>query len=195
MAHGDLKLDNVLLSCECDGHVECACLRTYSPSLRARLADFAMARQGTMMGVSSANINGTMMYVPPERVEYDAGAHGPDFYHRGDVYALGLMTWEMLHYLHNGEVVSCAEAIMPGVRSAQDVLIRISSGKFVPPCEFLSEPVRRYLKKCWHFQPSKRFHCGNDARKEWATLEEEVTALVLPDALASDVVSVRVDAQ
>jgi hypothetical protein len=195
MAHGDLKLDNVLLSCECDGHVECACLRTYSPSLRARLADFAMARQGTLMGVSSANINGTMMYVPPERVEYDAGAHGSDFYHRGDVYALGLMTWEMLHYLHNGEVVSCAEAIMPGVRSAQDVLIRISSGKFVPPCEFLSEPVRRYLKKCWHFNPSKRFHCGNDARKEWATLEEEVTALVLPDALASDVVSVRVDAQ
>ena len=195
MAHGDLKLDNVLLSCECAGDAECACLRTHSPSVCAKLSDFAMARQGTLMGVSSANINGTMMYVPPERVEYDAGAHGPDFYHRGDVYALGLMTWEMLHYLHNGEVVSCAEAIMPGVRSAQDVLIRISSGKFVPPCEFLSEPVRRYLKKCWHFQPSKRFHCGNDARKEWATLEEEVTALVLPDALASDVVSVRVDAQ
>jgi hypothetical protein len=195
MAHRDLKLDNVLLSCECAPEAECACLRTYSPSVRAKLSDFAMARQGTLMGVSSANLKGTMMYVPPERVEYDAGAHGPDFYHRGDVYALGLMTWEMLHYLHNGEVVSCAEAIMPGVRSAQDVLIRISSGKFVPPCEFLSEPVRRYLKKCWHFQPSKRFHCGNDARKEWATLEEEVTALVLPDALASDVVSVRVDAQ
>ena len=195
MAHRDLKLDNVLLSCECAQEAECACLRTCSPSLRGRLADFAMARQGALMGVSSANLKGTMMYVPPERVEYDPADHESDFYLRGDVYALGLLTWEVLHYLHSGEVVSCAEAILPGVRSPQDVLIRISSGKFVPPCEFLPESVRRYLRKCWHFQPSKRFRSGHDARKVWATLEEEVTALVPPDALASDAISVRVDAQ
>ena len=59
----------------------------------------------------------------------------------------------------------------------------------------LAESVRRYLRKCWHFQPSKRFRSGHDARKVWATLEEEVTALVPPDALASDAISVRVDAQ
>ena len=195
MAHGDLKLDNVLLSCECAPEVECACLRTYSRSVRAKLSDFTLARQGTLMGVSSANLKGTMMYVPPERVEYDPANHEVDFYVRCDVYALGLMTWEALHYLHSGEVVSCAEAILPGVRNPQDVLIRISSGKFVPPCEFLPESVRRYLRKCWHFQPSKRFRSGDDARKEWATLEEEVTALVSPDALVSDAISVRVDVQ
>ena len=119
--------------------------------------------------------------MPPERVEYDAGAHGSDFYHRGDVYALGLMTWEMLHYLHNGEVVSCAEAIMPGVRSAQDVLIRISSGKFVPPCEFLSEPVRRYLKKCWHFNPSRRFKDAREARQVWEKIRADVLAVADKD--------------
>ena len=53
----------------------------------------------------------------------------------------------MLHFLHSGEVVSCAEAILPGVRDPQDVLIQISKGKFVPPCEFLPEPVQRYLRK------------------------------------------------
>ena len=195
MAHGDLKLDNVLLSCECAPEVECACLRTCPQGLRGRLADFSMVRQGTLMGVSSGNLKGTMMYVPPERVEYDPANHEVDFYVRCDVYALGLMTWEALHYLHSGEVVSCAEAILPGVRNPQDVLIRISSGKFVPPCEFLPESVRRYLRKCWHFQPSKRFRSGDDARKEWATLEEEVTALVSPDALVSDAISVRVDVQ
>ena len=37
------------------------------------------------MGVSSANLKGTMMYVPPKRVEYDPANHQADFYCRGDV--------------------------------------------------------------------------------------------------------------
>jgi serine/threonine protein kinase len=177
MAHGDLKLDNVLLSCECAGDAECACLRTHSPSVCAKLSDFAMARQGTLMGVSSANLKGTMMYVPPERVEYDPANHQADFYCRGDVYALGLMTWEMLHFLHSGEVVSCAEAILPGVRNPQDVLIEISKGKFVPPCEFLPEPVQRYLRKCWHFKPAKRFKDAREARRVWEKIRADVHAV------------------
>jgi serine/threonine protein kinase len=177
MAHRDLKLDNVLLSCECAPEADCACLRTYSPSVRAKLSDFAMARQGTLMGVSSANLKGTMMYVPPERVEYDPANHQADFYCRGDVYALGLMTWEMLHFLHSGEVVSCAEAILPGVRNPQDVLIEISKGKFVPPCEFLPEPVQRYLRKCWHFKPAKRFKDAREARRVWEKIRADVHAV------------------
>ena len=177
MAHRDLKLDNVLLSCECAPEADCACLRTYSTSVRAKLSDFAMARQGTLMGVSSANLKGTMMYVPPERVEYDPANHQADFYCRGDVYALGLMTWEMLHFLHSGEVVSCAEAILPGVRNPQDVLIEISKGKFVPPCEFLPEPVQRYLRKCWHFKPAKRFKDAREARRVWEKIRADVQAV------------------
>ena len=129
------------------------------------------------MGVSSGNLKGTMMYVPPERVEYDPANHEVDFYVRCDVYALGLMTWEALHYLHSGEVVSCAEAILPGVRNPQDVLIRISSGKFVPPCEFLPESVRRYLRKCWHFQPSKRFKDARAASRVWEKIRADVQAV------------------
>jgi len=177
MAHRDLKLDNVLLSCECAPEADCACLRTHSPSVRAKLSDFAMAKQGSLMGVSSANLKGTMMYVPPERVEYDQAKHKADFYCRGDVYALGLMTWEMLHFLHSGEVVSCAEATLPGVRNPQDVLIEISKGKFVPPCEFLPEPVQRYLRKCWHFKPAKRFKDAREARRVWEKIRADVHAV------------------
>ena len=177
MAHRDLKLDNVLLSCECEAGAECVCLRTYAPGVRAKLSDFAMSRDGKLMGVSSANMKGTVMYVAPERVEYDAGKHEADFYFRGDVYALGLMTWEMLHYLHSGEVVSCAEAILPGVRSPQDVLIRIAAGTFVPPCEFLPDHIVRYLKKCWHFDPQKRFKDAGDALRVWQKLHGLVHAV------------------
>ena len=193
MAHRDLKLDNVLLSCECEAGAECACLRTYSPGVRAKLSDFAMSRDGKLMGMSSANMKGTVMYVAPERVEYDAGKHGEDFYLRGDVYALGLMTWEMLHYLHSGKVMSCAEAILPGVRSPQDVLIRIAAGKFVPPCDFLPESIQRYLRKCWHFDPTKRFDTMNAAREVWDSLRLDLCGVGLVEGTASHDVPVRVD--
>ena len=83
----------------------------------------------------------------------------------------------MLHFLHSGEVVSCAEAILPGVRNPQDVLIQISKGKFVPPCEFLPEPVQRYLRKCWHFQPAKRFKDAREARRVWEKIRADVHAV------------------
>jgi hypothetical protein len=195
MVHRDLKLDNVLLSCECEAGAECVCLRTCSPGVRAKLSDFAMSRDGKLMDVSSANIKGTVMYIAPERVEYDAGKHEADFYFRGDVYALGLMTWEMLHYLHSGEVVSCAEAILPGVRSPQDVLIRIAAGTFVPPCDFLPPRVHSFLRNCWHFDPSKRYRTVDVAREFWDSLREDLCALGLVEGAESNDVAVRVDAR
>jgi serine/threonine protein kinase len=154
-----------------------------------------MSRDGKLMGVSSANMKGTVMYVAPERVEYDAGKHEADFYFRGDVYALGLMTWEMLHYLHSGEVVSCAEAILPGVRSPQDVLIRIAAGTFVPPCDFLPPRVHSFLRNCWHFDPSKRYRTVDVAREFWDSLREDLCALGLVEGAESNDVAVRVDAR
>ena len=46
--------------------------------------------------------------------------------------------------------------VMSECHEGQDVLIRISSGTFVPPCDFLPEPIRRFLRKCWHVKPSRR---------------------------------------
>jgi serine/threonine protein kinase len=177
MAHRDVKLDNVLLHCPCEGSSACACLSTNSRDVRAKLADFGMARQGTMMAMSSANVKGTLMYIPPERVQYDKSKHGEGFYELADVYALGMMIWETLYYVRHGEVVSVMEKILPGCREGQDVLIAISSGAFTPPCDFLPEPLRRFLRKSWHFSPSERYQRCACMDVAWEEMRDTVCAL------------------
>ena len=177
MAHRDVKLDNVLLHCPCEGSSACACLSTNSRDVRAKLADFDMARQGTMMAMSSANVKGTLMYIPPERVQYDKSKHGEGFYELADVYALGMMIWETLYYVRHGEVVSVMEKILPGCREGQDVLIAISSGAFTPPCDFLPEPLRRFLRKSWHFLPSERYQRCACMHAAWEEMRDTVCAL------------------
>ena len=177
MAHRDVKLDNVLLHCPCEGSSACACLSTNSRDVRAKLADFGMARQGTMMAMSSANVKGTLMYIPPERVQYDRSKHGEGFYELADVYALGMMIWETLYYVRHGEVVSVMEKILPGCREGQDVLIAISSGAFTPPCDFLPEPLRRFLRKSWHFSPSERYQRCACMDVAWEEMRDTVCAL------------------
>ena len=109
-----------------------------SRSVVPKLADFGMSRQGTLMQMSSADMKGTLMYIPPERVQYNLEKHDENFYELADIYALGLMIWEAMYYVRHGEAVSCAQAIMSECHEGQDVLIRISSGTFVPPCDFFA---------------------------------------------------------
>ena len=106
MAHRDLKLDNVLLHCPCLAETECGCLRVNSRSVVPKLADFGMSRQGTLMQMSSADMKGTLMYIPPERVQYNLEKHDENFYELADIYALGLMIWEAMYYVRHGEAVS-----------------------------------------------------------------------------------------
>lgn len=158
MAHRDLKLDNVLLYCPCvTKSLDCTCLREKSRHVHTKLADFGMSKRGSMMGISSANVRGTMMYIPPERVHYNQKKHHKNFYALTDIYALGMLIWEVLYYVHYGKSITCMEGIMPGCKESQDVLICISSGKFVPPCDFLPEKVRKFLGSCWHLKPERRF--------------------------------------
>ena len=181
MAHRDLKLDNVLLHCPCLAETECGCLRVNSRSVVPKLADFGMSRQGTLMQMSSANMKGTLMYIPPERVQYNLEKHDENFYELADIYALGLMIWEGLYYVRHGEAVSCAQAIMSECHEGQDVLIRISSGTFVPPCDFLPEPIRRFLRKCWHVKPSRRYQNMTVVLNEWENLRKLANSLTAVD--------------
>jgi hypothetical protein len=91
------------------------------------------------------------------------------------VYALGMMIWETLYYVRHGEVVSVMEKILPGCREGQDVLIAISSGAFTPPCDFLPEPLRRFLRKSWHFKARKRFQDAAAVAREWERLRAAVS--------------------
>ena len=189
MAHRDLKLDNVLLHCPCLAETECGCLRVNSRSVVPKLADFGMSRQGTLMQMSSADMKGTLMYIPPERVQYNLEKHDENFYELADIYALGLMIWEALYYVRHGEAVSCAQAIMSECHEGQDVLIRISSGTFVPPCDFLPEPIRRFLRKCWHVKPSRRYQNMTVVLNEWENLFDAVNELFVDSSAGSIAVS------
>jgi serine/threonine protein kinase len=167
MAHRDIKLDNILLFCSCEATSTCECLRVNHRNVSAKVADFGMARSGTLLGLSSDNVRGTVMYIPPERIQYDNSKHHKDFYALTDVYALGMFIWESLYYIHHGVSITCMGAIMPGCREFQDVLINISAGTFVPPCDFLPVVVREFLGKCWHFEPAKRFQSMELVMEEW----------------------------
>ena len=183
MAHRDIKLDNILLSCSCKASAKCDCLRVNHGKLCAKLADFGMSKRGVMMGLSSANVRGTMMYIPPERVNYDIRKHHAGFYALTDIYALGLLIWETLYYIHHGQSILCKEAIMPGVEENGDVLERIAGGKFVPPCDFLSKEVGDFLGTCWHFDPMRRFQSIELMMEKWAKMLEPLMISLPSDAL------------
>ena len=176
MAHRDIKLDNVLLCCSCTATAPCNCLGGNHPKVSAKLADFGMSKRGTMMGLSSANVRGTMMYIPPERVNYDSRLHDENFYALTDIYALGLLIWEVLYYVHHGVSITCLQAIMPGCRENQDVLLRIAAGSFHPPCDFLPEEVREFVGKCVHFDPRHRFRSVELVQEKW---EKMLTSLMI----------------
>jgi hypothetical protein len=41
--------------------------------------------------------------------------------------------------------------------------------------------VRRYLKKCWHFNPSRRFKDAREARQVWEKIRADVLAVADKD--------------
>ena len=124
------------------------------------------------MNISSGNVNGTVGYIPPERAAYDPDEHYKEFYELGDIYSLGLFIWELLYYVHHGTSLTCVEAILPGCLDAQDILIAITSGRFIPPCDFLPVEVRNFLSNCWETDLELRYQNTRIVAEEWGKLTE-----------------------
>lgn len=175
MAHRDVKLDNVLLCCPCSATSTCDCLVTNSRHVSAKLADFGMARGGELMHLSSGNVQGTVAYIPPERISYTPAEHHRDFYALGDIYSLGLFIWEVLYFVRHGTSASVVQAILPAsMRSHQDILVCISSGTWNPPCDFLTDVAGEFLRTCWHHEPACRFQNMRLVMREWDRLSDGV---------------------
>jgi eukaryotic-like serine/threonine-protein kinase len=83
--HRDIKPSNVMLQSTTD-------IRGNDFPYRAVLMDFGIARIiGGESGLTSTNVLGTLEYIAPEQIR----AAG-EVTHRADIYALGIMTYQML---------------------------------------------------------------------------------------------------
>ncbi len=120
LVHRDIKPENVLLS----------------DTGQVKLADFGLARAATNQ-TSTGNLIGTVAYVSPELV---TGAPADA---RSDIYALGIMAYEMLTghqpfvadtpiavaYQHVTSDVPAPSAVLPGLASDLDELVEFCTRK------------------------------------------------------------------
>jgi len=184
--HRDIKLDNVLLCCPCEDAHPCSCLsgvsrdtRDNARNVHAKVADFGMAKKGMLNNMSSGNVRGTLMYIPPERVTWDQENHCEDFYVHADIYAMGLFIWETLYYMHHGQSKTVSEAVLPSPHDGRDLLICIKNGKFNPPCDFLPNTVQTFLKGCYNVDPLLRFQSMKIVMEEWAKMLGPLSLIAL----------------
>ncbi|MCD9031515.1 protein kinase [Luteimonas sp. Y-2-2-4F] len=130
VVHRDVKAENVL----------------FDESDRPMLADFGIAlRRGYGSRVTSAGLAlGSTAYMAPEQ------ARGDEVDHRADLYALGVLTWEML----TGRLpFEAQDALSMAVMHAQDPIPRL------PPA---LRHWQRFIDRAMAKYPLKRFHDAND---------------------------------
>jgi serine/threonine-protein kinase len=150
IVHRDIKPENVLLA-----------------GRHALLADFGVARAMLVHDavVTAGELLGTPAYMPPERT----GSHGSD--PRGDVYAIGVMAFEMLAGERRSGVTSLAG---PGVAEGSEVCAQLL--RLRPE---LPDVVAAVIGRCLAPRPEDRFP---DAGAVLAALETGATGPVTPRA-------------
>ncbi|KAL3138446.1 hypothetical protein ABBQ32_006236 [Trebouxia sp. C0010 RCD-2024] len=130
--HGDLKLGNVLLKTH----------RVDRRGYVAKVADFGLSRplQESEQDVPAGNHVGTVMYTAPE-IFRDSRLTKP-----GDVYAFGIMMWEMFY----------CEAAHEGLMEAQ-ICLGVCDGSLRPHFnETCPLAYQKLATQCWAQDPDQR---------------------------------------
>lgn len=142
--HRDLKPDNLFLQTAPDG------------SETVKLLDFGISKfrdaQNLKGGTAEKAVFGTPYYMSPEQVRSST-----DVDQRSDVYALGVVLYEML----TGELPYTAQ-------SPPQVLFRILSGQHKPVSEFgLSIPseLAAVVERAMHSDPKQRFQSARELQQ------------------------------
>ncbi|CEG00524.1 Serine/threonine-protein kinase, active site [Ostreococcus tauri] len=187
VVHRDVKMDNFLLWCP-----HCTDFRGSSMGTRCRrdhvvkISDLGLAKSQSMMFESSARLTGTLAYVAPERLAIAPTDITPEKYRMSDLYAIGLLFWELLYYAKFGQSRRVIEDVVPdeierGSMSDAQIILMISTGRMKPSLDFVAPRIRGWLEKCIAFDPSARHQSLDEALRRLGMLGRHFHALLPED--------------
>jgi serine/threonine protein kinase len=178
LVHRDIKMDNFLVACECQGYrgsqLSGRCRRNHV----IKISDLGLAKAGNMMFDSSARLTGTLCYVAPERLNIVPGSITPDKYRLADLYGIGLAAWELLYYAQFGQAKHVIEDVVPDENERQmlvdaQLVMLISTGRMVPSTMWMMPSLQAWLNRCVAFDEGKRFNSIEIALRELMKLERD----------------------
>ena len=181
LVHRDIKMDNFLVACECQGYrgsqLSGRCRRNHV----IKISDLGLAKAGNMMFDSSARLTGTLCYVAPERLDIVPGSITPDKYRLADLYGIGLAAWELLYYAKFGRAKHVIEDVVPDENERRmlvdaQLVMLISTGRMVPSTMWMTPRLQVWLNRCVAFDAEKRFNSIEIALRELMKLEQDFIA-------------------
>jgi hypothetical protein len=126
--HADIKPSNILLS---------------SDGRTAKIADFGLSRMKVQGGHSTAaNIDGTLNYLPPERLYKKTKAD-----RSGDIYAMGCLLWETI----TCNIIWCG-VLLP------DLIISLHNKERPDIPANVDPEIANLIRDCWAEDPVHRPH-------------------------------------
>uniref|UniRef100_A0A158P8U9 Serine/threonine-protein kinase receptor n=1 Tax=Angiostrongylus cantonensis TaxID=6313 RepID=A0A158P8U9_ANGCA len=153
IAHRDIKSKNILVKSD----------------LTCAIADFGLAVRYESGQISLPNSNkcGTR-YLPPEILDERIESNKFEFYRAADMYAVGLLIWEiarLLYRLISGLPSEFAESLPyydrvsrdPTIHEMRDVVVT----QGIRPYESVLRDVSRVMRECWSADPSSRLTAMN----------------------------------
>ncbi|KAF9974421.1 copper transport protein ctr1 [Actinomortierella ambigua] len=128
--HRDLKSMNVL----------------FTRYMEVKLCDFGIATLKSRSATSSAKLKGTIRWMAPELF-----ARTPKYSTKSDMYALGVVMWEM-----------AAECTMPFKDQHNNAMVirLVESGERDDLPKETPDDYRQWVERCWDQDPSKRPEAG-----------------------------------
>ena len=185
VVHRDVKMDNFLIQCpRCSeyrgGRLSDPCRQNHV----LKITDLGLSKGENMMFDSSARLTGTLAYFAPERLELVPSGMSPEKYRLSDLYAAGLLVWELLYYAKFGvpkrvvEDVFDLEEEQNASLSDGQIVLKISTGNMTPSLDFIEPRIRSWLEKCIAFDPSARYQSVDEAIKRLRTLGRDFRAML-----------------
>lgn len=154
IAHRDIKTKNILVK------MNGTCV----------IADFGLAvthRQATgQLNIAHNHRVGTKRYMAPELLDETVNTSAFESYRRVDIYALGLVLWEVCRRCLSGgiaeEYMPPFYDMVPSDPSFEDMrkVVVVDQHRPIIPNRWSSDPTlvatAKLMKECWHHNPSAR---------------------------------------